>query len=647
MTGIWPVYLAAMSVTLPISASTRRMASATATAGQTAFPYTFPLIRADDIRVRRTRAGTTVTLSQSTDFTVSGVGNAAGGTVTLVAGSLAGDIIDIDGLAGLDRVTGVTSAGRFSSAQIDRDFDLALIRDQELRRDINDLGQVDVLAAVTQAQSAAAQALISATQAQTAAASVPAQATQAEAEAGTASTSYMTPLRTRQALKIRKQFNALDYGIDNTGTTDCSAAILSLIALAAGNEIYFPAGTYLLNSAIVYNGPVNIIGAGCGAGPGLFASAGVTKFLCSFANPSGFVITTLYSCLFQNFLISVNTGFRVPGSGCAISITGDVGNAEKSIIRNVSFDNFFTQIYFQRPSWHIVTECYFQNWKNDAILSETDGTREGSTGWITHNHFFGNYGDFTGVNQRSCITLRVGYTVVSENEILGGQAGINVDIINYEAGFIKIINNTIENQYYYGIKMTVSDASNASMIDITGNEFSNTSLSANYQASIFIDDAAARVWVTDITICRNIMRHIGAVGLGYIRVAAGQNINISDNVLEQVSGTASLGIGVVGVNNALSLAGSPAPCVLDNQLKGTFTSRYTLSSTVPSLLRDHQPITFANVPANCAPGSQIMVSDGKATNFLGGNTLMTSGGTAGGGPAFRTSNSTWHSYVPS
>lgn len=137
-----------MSATLPISASTRRMASATATAGQTAFPYTFPLIRADDIRVRRTRAGTTVTLSQSTDFTVSGVGNAAGGTVTLVAGSLAGDIIDIDGLAGLDRVTGVTSAGRFSSAQIDRDFDLALIRDQELRRDVGDLQAAPGIAAL-------------------------------------------------------------------------------------------------------------------------------------------------------------------------------------------------------------------------------------------------------------------------------------------------------------------------------------------------------------------------------------------------------------------------------------------------------------------------------------------------------------------
>jgi hypothetical protein len=147
LTGIWPVYLAAMSVTLPISASTRRMASATATAGQTAFPYTFPLIRADDIRVRRTRAGTTVTLS-STDFTVSGVGNAAGGTVTLVTGALAGDIIDIDGLAGLDRVTGVTSAGRFSSAQIDRDFDLALIRDQELRRDVGDLQAAPGIAAL-------------------------------------------------------------------------------------------------------------------------------------------------------------------------------------------------------------------------------------------------------------------------------------------------------------------------------------------------------------------------------------------------------------------------------------------------------------------------------------------------------------------
>jgi len=126
-----------MSTELPISVSTRRMAPVTATAGQTLFAFTFPLIRAEDIRVLRTRSGVQTELAIGPDFSVSGVGQAAGGQVTLTAGSLAGDVIVIEGDAGLDRLTGVTLAGRFSSALIDQEFDLSLIRDQELRRDVD------------------------------------------------------------------------------------------------------------------------------------------------------------------------------------------------------------------------------------------------------------------------------------------------------------------------------------------------------------------------------------------------------------------------------------------------------------------------------------------------------------------------------
>jgi hypothetical protein len=126
-----------MSSELPISVSTRRMSPVTATAGQTQFAFNFPLIRAEDIRVLRTRSGIQTEITIGPDFSVSGVGQAAGGTVTLTAGSLAGDVIVIEGDAGLDRLTGVTLAGRFSSTLIDQEFDLSLIRDQELRRDVS------------------------------------------------------------------------------------------------------------------------------------------------------------------------------------------------------------------------------------------------------------------------------------------------------------------------------------------------------------------------------------------------------------------------------------------------------------------------------------------------------------------------------
>lgn len=42
--------------------------------------------------------------------------------------------------------------------------------------------------------------------------------------------------------------NILDFGVDNTGSTDCSTAIET--AYAAANEIYFPAGTYLISDDV-------------------------------------------------------------------------------------------------------------------------------------------------------------------------------------------------------------------------------------------------------------------------------------------------------------------------------------------------------------------------------------------------------------
>jgi hypothetical protein len=46
--------------------------------------------------------------------------------------------------------------------------------------------------------------------------------------------------------------NVLDYGADNTGATDCSAAVA--LAIAAGKSVFFPAGTYLLNTSVEISG---------------------------------------------------------------------------------------------------------------------------------------------------------------------------------------------------------------------------------------------------------------------------------------------------------------------------------------------------------------------------------------------------------
>ena len=70
-----------------------------ATAGQTVFPYPFPIQHESEITVIQTLASdsTSTTLTITTDYTVSGVGDASGGDITLVSGAALDDIITVVG----------------------------------------------------------------------------------------------------------------------------------------------------------------------------------------------------------------------------------------------------------------------------------------------------------------------------------------------------------------------------------------------------------------------------------------------------------------------------------------------------------------------------------------------------------------------
>ena len=106
----------------------------TATANQTQFDYTFPISAEQDLRVRRLRAGAISTLALTTDYTVQGVGNQTGGTITLTAGSTAGDVLAIDGELRRERVTEF-QPGLISTDHINAEFDALVTMIQELERD--------------------------------------------------------------------------------------------------------------------------------------------------------------------------------------------------------------------------------------------------------------------------------------------------------------------------------------------------------------------------------------------------------------------------------------------------------------------------------------------------------------------------------
>lgn len=426
--------------------------------------------------------------------------------------------------------------------------------------------------------------------------------------------------------KLQDVINVRDFGAVGNGSTDDTAAIQAAVNAANGNTIFCPSGQYRVTAPITASASINIQGVGNGAGPGAAEQSNtqVTQFLLDYANPSCFVVTTNKPCLFRDFQINVNPTWRTAGAGRGISVSGlsGTGTNANTKIENVAFNWLHTGIYAFKPSWWTIRGCYFGNWTSDAIFSETDGSAEASLGFVKNNYIFGE----PDLTQRSCIYIKNGYAIISENEILGAQYGIQVQNANYPSGFIKIINNTIEENGYGGVYVNANDANDVTMIDISGNEFSSVTTASTYLASVHFADGPARQWLQDATICRNISRHFGAVALGYYRIGAGQNVLIADNVSENI-GASSVGYGIVisGTGSNAALAAQIA--VLDNLFKGSFTSRYALNalSGTGTILRDFVAMTVAQAPGNAANGSEIYTSDGRSTStsdftLIGGGT---------------------------
>lgn len=120
----------------------------TATAGQTVFAYTFEVYNKNDIVVLQN----TTTLSEGSNYTVSGVGNDSGGNITLAVGATAGDIITIYRNMALDRTTDYQNSGDFLAAEVNEDFDRLWLAIQQnattdsrsVRKPVSDLSSINM-----------------------------------------------------------------------------------------------------------------------------------------------------------------------------------------------------------------------------------------------------------------------------------------------------------------------------------------------------------------------------------------------------------------------------------------------------------------------------------------------------------------------
>ena len=102
----------------------------TATSGQTVFAYTFEIVDKGDIVVLQN--GTT--LSEGTNYTVSGVGAENGGNITLTVGATAGDIMTLYRDMAYVRTQNYADSGDFLASEVNSDFDNLWLAGEQTNR---------------------------------------------------------------------------------------------------------------------------------------------------------------------------------------------------------------------------------------------------------------------------------------------------------------------------------------------------------------------------------------------------------------------------------------------------------------------------------------------------------------------------------
>ncbi|NIA67577.1 hypothetical protein HBA54_03140 [Pelagibius litoralis] len=123
--------------------STLPSVTITATANQTNFGYPFVVLSSDQLKVSRLPAGqaSAVDLVETTDYTVTGVGNENGGSIDLTPGSFPtgateGDRLTLFRQIPIERLTDFRFRGRFDARVANKEFDTIYLVAQELSRDL-------------------------------------------------------------------------------------------------------------------------------------------------------------------------------------------------------------------------------------------------------------------------------------------------------------------------------------------------------------------------------------------------------------------------------------------------------------------------------------------------------------------------------
>lgn len=224
----------------------------------TVFAYTFRVFAATDLVViKRNAAGLETVLAYATDFTVTGVNNAAGGNVTLLGiAPASGETLTIMRNMSPTQPTSFVTAGSFFASSHEDTFDRVVMLLQQQQ------DQLDRAIRLARSYPPGSHTL-----------EIP-PGTVGQVLTGTGtgfgwttldSSAIALPGQQRTVATVSAYlannavFNVMDYGAKGDGVTDDTTVIAAAqTACGSAGEVFFPAGTYLINTNLRFTSAVRL-----------------------------------------------------------------------------------------------------------------------------------------------------------------------------------------------------------------------------------------------------------------------------------------------------------------------------------------------------------------------------------------------------